>query len=72
MGFGCKEQSHVHKNKRKKPKGFIWTSLRPYEFVQGLELEINRKSELEENFELIRDIEFHTWKLAKSFLEWQL
>lgn len=50
----------MRKSEGRRLQGFMWTSLRPSEFVQALELKISRKSELEENLEVIGDGGFQT------------
>lgn len=55
-----KEKSHVHKGKAENVKASCaLVSLRPYEFAQGLELEISRKGP-QENLEVMEDGNFQT------------
>lgn len=61
MGFGYKagyiqEKAMCIKKQRRNFKALcgLLTSLRPYKFVQGIELERNKKPEPEENLELIK------------------
>lgn len=47
----------------------MWTDkFRPYEWVQGLEWEVNGKWELVESLGVITDGDFQSWKLAKPIL----